>query len=1356
MLPGLCAAQANQFQNLPDVRITGGRVGSFLPGVLQSPQSLTDLLWVNAAVGSGVTSSVTVGEELNQGGPGFFNGGENHIVFTSVANVAAALADFDGDGKTDFAFALTPAVAGTTNLCVYYGSGATVAQAETGVSSYAGPASSPANAYPPIGGKNGCMTFATTGSKAPYFSQIVAFPLKTASPLPGLLIEDSANNVVYVFSNTGFDGVNGALAGFKLIGTAITLASADGAGPISIGDFNNDGNTDFIVNGQASNTATVYLGNGDGTFSATPIRYTFDHHVHSLLLHDMNHDGIQDMVVEGDAGVIEIFPGTGATANPFSMPNIGGTIGIGSPVGIPDGFSGTGGHLAVIDPNTLDILTTTPIGLSVLQPLTGGLFYQLKAIYNIGPGRTSFALADLYDTGLLDLAVDSAEGVAIFRADTNRDGGFQASNAYAALAPALGSVVGRFRNTASNPNGYLDVVVNTGATQAQLLTGIGGGAFNTFPAPANTSGGPGGVLPNLWSNLISGDFNGDGIPDIAYSLTGSLPPLPLPSSTGPGLYVQYGIGNGTFAAPIAISPSSVGAPTGNLLYGESTVGDFNGDNIADIANIDTGYADTLLGQTTNSFKLGFNATASYTPFNQVAAGFFKLNRTSQQDLIVQQGVNFIPYKNAQDGTGAHFTAMPSLVGAAPPLYPSTVLLTDVDRDGNGDLVVVYYNSEYNSVGAGPVAPNDLYIWWGNGDGTFSATPQVMTLSRNDYLGTVADMNGDGLPDLVLSDGSLVTILYNQGAVSTPPNRTFAGEQHFLAGQGINSLSLLPLAGNSSPSLVVANGGATISNALALGGGTASSLSLTPNPDVNTGGITVLINNITTQPVTGTLTASPDPSPFGDAFTLTAILTPSPGGAAPTGTVQFSMDGATVGAPVTVVAGSGSSTASYTVAAGNTYPGGIHTLTAVYSGDSVNSPATLTGTENIAGGATTTQIFMCIGPVPTTCPAPPGAPSPFPLYSASLPMYYGQIWNGYIQATANDGSVLTGNLELIDTYTGLDVPPPNPLCSLVLGVTPACPNSVGTTQGTSVGLNLLTGYYPGDATHTGSTSNPTAITVLQDLTSQPALTGSPPTSPAGDPVTFTATLTGNFAAPTGTVTFSQVGVATPIGTGTFAPGSGFTSSATFTTSSLPIGNDSITASYAATTDFAGATFPTIVETITPSLNGTFTLTATPNPVTIGVGYGAILTVTVTPQNAFSQGVNLTCSNLPAEATCTFLNPSIAAGGGSTSLVVQTTSPHTCGTTTPYFYGSAGKGPLAPFALPALAGLVLLFVPGRAGRRRWLRALLAVAAVAAVAQISGCSTCTDLGTRPATYTFQVTGTAANSPTTQSQPVTMTVTI
>ena len=163
--------------------------------------------------------------------------------------------------------------------------------------------------------------------------------------------------------------------------------------------------------------------------------------------------------------------------------------------------------------------------------------------------------------------------------------------------------------------------------------------------------------------------------------------------------------------------------------------------------------------------------------------------------------------------------------------------------------------------------------------------------------------------------------------------------------------------------------------------------------------------------------------------------------------------------------------------------------------------------------------------------------------------------------------------------------------------------------------------------------------------------------------------------------------------------------------------------------------------------------TPASSSVGVGYSALLTVTATGQNGFAQGVNLSCSNLPSEATCFFDTASLPAGGGTTSLVVSTTAPHTCGTTQPYFLGSIGGTGLVQLGLPALAGLLAMFLPGR---RRWLRALVALVAAVCVMQMTACSTCTDLGTRPATYTFQVTGTSTVSNEVQSQPVTITVTI
>jgi hypothetical protein len=221
----------------------------------------------------------------------------------------------------------------------------------------------------------------------------------------------------------------------------------------------------------------------------------------------------------------------------------------------------------------------------------------------------------------------------------------------------------------------------------------------------------------------------------------------------------------------------------------------------------------------------------------------------------------------------------------------------------------------------------------------------------------------------------------------------------------------------------------------------------------------------------------------------------------------------------------------------------------------------------------------------------------------------------------------------------------------------------------------------------------------------------------------------------------------------ASSTGNTSTATCTTSALPAGTDTITASYAATLDFQTASATTTV-TISALIPPTFTINVTPNPVSAGVGNDGALTVTVTPQDGFAEGVNLSCGNLPNEASCFFAQTAIASGGGSSPLLVATSAPHNCNDNTPYFTGGNGGGPgLAPFALPALTGLVAFFLPGR---RRWLRVLLASVLLAGATQISGCGNCTDLGTKPGTYTFQVTGTSTGTGQVQSQAVTLTITI
>ncbi len=91
---------------------------------------------------------------------------------------------------------------------------------------------------------------------------------------------------------------------------------------------------------------------------------------------------------------------------------------------------------------------------------------------------------------------------------------------------------------------------------------------------------------------------------------------------------------------------------------------------------------------------------------------------------------------------------------------------------------------------------------------------------------------------------------------------------------------------------------------------------------------------TTQAATVTTVASSsDPSTYGQAVTFTATVLPQSGSGTPTGTVQFQIDGANFGSPVTLNNRSATSGSISTLTAGN------HTITATYSGAATLAPST---------------------------------------------------------------------------------------------------------------------------------------------------------------------------------------------------------------------------------------------------------------------------------------------------------------------------------------------------------------------------------------------------------------------------------
>jgi hypothetical protein len=156
----------------------------------------------------------------------------------------------------------------------------------------------------------------------------------------------------------------------------------------------------------------------------------------------------------------------------------------------------------------------------------------------------------------------------------------------------------------------------------------------------------------------------------------------------------------------------------------------------------------------------------------------------------------------------------------------------------------------------------------------------------------------------------------------------------------------------------------------------------------------------------------------------------------------------------------------------------------------------------------------------------------------------------------------------------------------------------TTNQLGAGSHSLTAVYGGSTTYAGSTSAALTETIHQ-ATTQVSLTSSGTSAVYGQTVTLTAKV--NVIAPgggpaTGTVTFKDG--TKVLGTATVTNGV-----AVFKTSSLSLGNHSITAVYGGSSNFVGSTSTTVTETVIKAASHVTLTTSAPTAT-----YGQTITLT----------------------------------------------------------------------------------------------------------------------------------------------------
>jgi hypothetical protein len=311
----------------------------------------------------------------------------------------------------------------------------------------------------------------------------------------------------------------------------------------------------------------------------------------------------------------------------------------------------------------------------------------------------------------------------------------------------------------SSPNGEVTADFNgDGIPDLAILSGnnsLGGGPFTVAVFLGNGDGTfragptiqPSGMQVSPF--MISGDFNGDGKPDLAI-LTWNL------NSTS-YLTILLGNGDGSFTAKptvVAVSQSNEG---GDGIPGTMAAADFNGDGKLDLAvvgdYISTGGFGILLGNGDGTFN---SATifSQDQDFGLVATGDF--NGDGIPDLAVthyfEDGTPPSIFLGKGDGT---FTAAP-LPSFTLAYFPTSIMVADFNGDGILDLAF----SDLNGV----------EIALGNGNGTFNETPASPIPVPNElYSLQAGDFNQDGKPDLAGLDNYSDQIVLLEGA----GNGTFA-------------------------------------------------------------------------------------------------------------------------------------------------------------------------------------------------------------------------------------------------------------------------------------------------------------------------------------------------------------------------------------------------------------------------------------------------------------------------------------------------------------------------------------------------------------------------------------------------------
>ena len=591
---------------------------------------------------------------------------------------------------------------------------------------------------------------------------------------PDLASDNNNSNTVSVFRNTSTSGsiTAGSLS------TKVDFTTGTNPQCITIGDIDGDGKPDLVVTNYNSNTVSVFRNTSTsglitaGSF-ATKVDFTTALGPVGVAIGDIDGDGKPDLAVAAYSNTVSVFRNTStsgtittssfATKVDFTTGNTSISVAIGDIDG--DGKP----DLAVTNysSNTVSVFRNT----STSGSITTGSF-AARVDFNTGTGPQGIAIGDIDGDGKQDLAVINytSNTVSIFR-NTSTSGSITTSSFAARVDFTTGA--GPFNVAIGDIDGDskpdLAVTNSTSNTVSVFKNTSNSGSITTSSfatkVDLTTGTGPYGV--------VIGDIDGDGKPDLVVSN--------ITSNT-------LSILRNTITAPIpptitSFSPTS--GPIGTTVTITGT--NFSTTTTNNIVWFGAVKA-TVTAATSTSLSVTLPIGATYQPISVTVNG-------STDYSSAPFSVTF-PSSQVIDAT-----VFATKVDFTPGTSPYYAAIGDIDGDGKPDLVITNNASNTISVFRNISSSGSIVA------GSF-ATKVDFTTGTNPMGVTIGDIDGDGKPDLAVTNGgsNTVSIFRNTSTSGTITSSSLAAKVDFATGTSPSIIAINDIDGDGKPDLVVTNNG----------------------------------------------------------------------------------------------------------------------------------------------------------------------------------------------------------------------------------------------------------------------------------------------------------------------------------------------------------------------------------------------------------------------------------------------------------------------------------------------------------------------------------------------------------------------